>query len=129
MTTFKPTHRLNTGELVELEHKFINRMYRAECGLFHFDGGHCGTFQMDHVTELPKVLQVAEHQEPEPLRVAPDVGSTYWILSSMAEEGALDLKWTGDKADRRILAQGKAYATRQDALAADMTRQKARGFA
>ncbi len=129
MTTFKPTHRLNTGELVELEHKFIHRMYRAECGLFHFDGGHCGNFQMDHVTELPKVLQVSAHEEPAPLMVAPEVGSTYWILSSMSEEGAVDLKWTDDKADRRILAQGKAYATKQDDLAADAARQKARGFA
>ena len=127
-TKFKPTHRLNTGELVELELKFINRMYRAECGLFHFDGGHCGTFQMDHVTELPKVIQVAAHEEPEPLRVAPAVGTEYWRIDVTSKNRVRMCEWRNSVTGRQVLAAGDAYATKEDALAADAARQKARGF-
>ena len=129
MTTFKPTHRLNTGELVELEHKFINRMYRAECGLFHFENGSYNTLHMDHVTELHKTIKVFAHEEPEPLRVAPEVGNGYWVNTCDTDSGTYIRRWEGNKLDRRILAQGKAYATQEDALAADAARQKARGFA
>lgn len=129
MDTFKPTHRFKGGELLELEHVFTQRNSGVECGLFHLENGSYVSFQMDYVKKLPKTIHVATHEEPEPLRVAPEVGSTYWILSSMAEEGALDLKWTGDKTDRRILAAGEARATKEDALAARAARQKARGFA
>ena len=129
MTTFKPTHRLCSGHLAELEHTFTLRQTGRVCGLFFLELGGASIYQMDSVTELPKVLQVAAHEEPEPLLVAPAVGTEYWVISDLYEEGVCDVRWEDDKADRRILAQGKAYATRQDAIAADAARQKARGFA
>ena len=129
MTTFKPTHRLCSGHLAELEHTFTLRQTGRVCGLFFLELGGASIYQMDSVTELPKVLQVAAHEEPEPLLVAPAVGTEYWVISDLYEEGVCDVRWEDDKTDRRILAQGKAYATRQDAIAADAARQKARGFA
>ena len=91
--------------------------------------GAADCYPMSYATELPKVLQVAAHEEPEPLLVEPAVGTEYWVISGFDEEGVCDVRWEDDKADRRILAQGKSYATRQDAIAADAARQKARGFA
>ena len=114
---------------MELEHAFIHRVSGVECGLFHFKGGTYGTFRMDHVTELPKTIQVAAHEEPEPLRVAPDMGTGYWVITCDTDSGTYIRRWEGNKLDRRILAQGKAYATQEDAIAADAARQKARGFA
>lgn len=65
MTTFKPTHRLKGGELLELEHVFTSRASGAECGLFHLKNGSYVSFQMDSVTEIPKTIQVAAHEEQE----------------------------------------------------------------
>lgn len=129
MTAFKPTHRLQSGAPVELEHRFDDRTNGVEWGLFYLERGVHFCCAMVAVTELPKVIQVAAHEEPEPLRVAPAVGTEYWVISDLYEEGVCDVRWEDDKTDRRILAQGKAYATRQDAIAADAARQKARGFA
>ena len=129
MTTFKPTHRFNTGELAELEHVFIRRISGAECGLFHFEQGGLAIYPMSYATELPKAIQVAAHEEPEPLRVAPEMGMGYWVITCDTDSGTYIRRWEGNKFDRRILAQGKAYATQQDAIAADAARQKARGFA
>ena len=129
MTAFKPTHRLQNGAEVELEYSFICRHNGCKHGLFHFMGGSYGCYQMSYATELLKVLQVAAHEEPGPLLVAPAVGTEYWVISDLYEEGVCGVRWEDDKTDRRILAQGKAYATRQDAIAADAARQKARGFA
>ena len=86
-------------------------------------------YPMFQATELPKVLQVAAHEEPEPLRVAPEVGNWYWVNTCDTDIGTYIRRWEGNKLDRRILAQGKAYATQEYALAADAARQKARGFA
>ena len=128
MTTFKPTHRFNTGELLELEHAFIHRVSGVECGLFHFKGGTYGTFRMDHVTELPKTIQVAAHEEPEPLRVAPAVGTEYWRIDVTSKNRVRMCEWRNSVTGRQVLAAGDAYATKEDALAADAARQKARGF-
>ena len=129
MTTFKPTHRLCSGHLAELEHTFTLRQTGRVCGLFFLELGGASIYQMDSVTELPKVLQVAAHEEPEPLRVAPEVGNWYWVNTCDTDIGTYIRRWEGNKLDRRILAQGKAYATQEYALAADAARQKARGFA
>lgn len=129
MSQFKPTHRLGSGELVELEHKFIYRFGGSEYGLFHFKGGIYGCYPMSYATELPKVIQVAAHEEPEPLRVAPEMQSTYWFIDPAALEGVRCFEWLNDDLDHRILAAGDAYSTKEDAIAALAARQKARGFA
>ena len=128
MTTFKPTHRLCSGHLAELEHTFTLRQTGRVCGLFFLELGGASIYQMDSVTELPKTIQVAAHEEPEPLRVAPEMGAEYWVVDSMEKNGVRMVFWDGDAPDRLILAAGDAYATKEDALAARAARQKARGF-
>ena len=129
MTAFKPTHRLQNGAEVELEYSFICRHNGCKHGLFHFMGGSYDCYPMSYATELPKVLQVAAHEEPGPLLVAPAVGTEYWVVSQQYEGGLFKLRWLNDETDRRLLAAGEVRATKEDALAARAARQKARGFA
>ena len=128
-TKFNPTHRLDTGTLVELEHSFVYRFNGNERGLFHHLDGSYSLYPMSSVTELLKVLQVAAHEEPEPLRVAPDVGTEYWRIDVTSKNRVRMCQWLDSVTGRRVLAAGDAYATKEDALAADAARQKARGFA
>ena len=129
MTIFKPTHRLQNGAEVELEHSFICRRNGVKHGLFHFMVGIYECHPMYYATELPKTIQVAAHEEPEPLRVAPEIGTVYWAVDSMEEDGVGSITWNDDEIDHLLLATGEARATKEDALAARAARQKARGFA
>ena len=126
---FNPTHKLVTGTPVELEHVFVHRNYKEEYGLFHFEGGGSAMYPMSNVTELPKVIQVSAHEEPEPLRVAPAVGTEYWRIDVTSKNRVRMCEWRNSVTGRQVLAAGDAYATKEDALAADAARQKARGFA
>lgn len=128
-TKFNPTHSLPNGLLVELEHRFACRHNGEEHGLFYYYEGSYVCYPMYIVTELPKVLQVAEHQEPEPLRVAPEVGTEYWRIDVTSKNRVRMCEWRNSVTGRQVLAAGDAYATKEDALAADAARQKARGFA
>jgi len=128
MTTFKPTHRLCSGHLAELEHTFTLRQTGRVCGLFFLELGGASIYQMDSVTELPKVIQVSAHEEPEPLRVAPAVGTEYWRIDVTSKNRVRMCEWRNSVTGRQVLAAGDAYATKEDALAADAARQKARGF-
>ena len=129
MTTFKPTHKLDSGHLAELEHEFEGREYDGQYGLFYLVCGSAIVRPMCAATELPKTIQVAAHEEPEPLRVAPEVGSTYWIIHVWANSAVASFTWNGDTTDHQALAAGEAYATQEDAIAAYAARRKARGFA
>ena len=129
MTTFKPTHRLDSDDLAELEHEFDSRVYDGRYGLFYMVDGSSLVHPMSNATALPKTIQVAAHEEPGPLRVAPEMGAEYWVVDSMEKNGVRMVFWDGDAPDRLILAAGDAYATKEDALAARAARQKARGFA
>lgn len=127
--TFKPTHMIPSGVFLQLEHKFFSRLEGSNMGLFHTREGAIWLNRMDCVTELPKVLQVSSYEEPEPLRVAPEVGSTYWIIHVWANSAVASFTWNGDTTDHQALAAGEAYATQEDAIAAYAARRKARGFA
>lgn len=67
MSRFKPTHRLDSDDLAELEHEFDSRVYDGRYGLFYMVDGSSLVHPMSNATALPKVLQVAAHEEPEPL--------------------------------------------------------------
>lgn len=126
--TFKPTHRLQDGTLLELEHKFFSRLEGLDMGLFHVRDGAIWLQRMDCVIELPKVIQVSSYEEPEPLLVPPEKGTTYWVVDATKENGIDWLLWSNDATDLRLLAAGEVRATAEDAHSTWEARQKARGF-
>ena len=129
MSQFKPTHRLDNGTLVELEHVFTFSLSGSAYGLFHFEDGSYDSFLMERVTELPKTIQVAAHEEPEPLRAAPEVSTEYWVIDVLNDQYVSKMRWQNADVDQHMLSAGEAYATKEDALASRAARQKARGFA
>ena len=54
MTTFKPTHRLDSDDLAELEHEFDSRVYDGRYGLFHMVDGSSLVHPMSNATALPR---------------------------------------------------------------------------
>lgn len=128
VTKFKPTHLLNSGTLAELDHKFFYRRYEKEYGVFHVENGHAVLHPMDAAKEIPKTIKVSPYEEPEPLRVAPELGSMYWVIDHLSEDGVREITWEGDSIDHNLLAAGEVRASKEDAIAAHQARQKARGF-
>lgn len=126
--TFNPTHTI-ADVLAELIYTFPSRVRDEAVGVFCFSDGSASLYPMRAAIELPQVIQVTAYEEPEPLRVAPEVGSTYWFIDYLTLEGVRCLAWADDNLDHRILLAGEARATKEDALAARAARQKARGFA
>lgn len=129
MSQFKPTHRLCSGHLAELEHTFTLRQTGRVCGLFFLELGGASIYQMDSVTELPKVIQVSAHEEPEPLRVAPQDGMEVWIVEPGTPDGVVSWLFAAKGATSlTLLARGELWATKNEALAAFAARQAAKGI-
>ena len=63
----------------------------------------------------PATITVNGIEVPEPLREAPDVGSTYWVVSPYG--GAVKMRYRADNEDAHALKSGLCHATEDAALA------------
>ena len=65
----------------------------------------------------PKTIRIGERDVPEPMRVAPAMGSTYYIVDySYAEHNAYH-HWQNDEYDNIMLQSGLCHATEKAAIA------------
>ena len=65
----------------------------------------------------PKTIRIGERDVPEPMRVAPAMGKTYYVVDySDAEQYAYNY-WNNDEYDNRMLQQGLCHSTTEAALA------------
>lgn len=63
-----------------------------------------------------KMIKVGEYSFPEPMRVAPAIGTTYWAVQ-IDGTAAITEEWTWacDDQDRRALNRGLCHATKEAA--------------
>jgi hypothetical protein len=65
----------------------------------------------------PRTIRIGERDVPEPMRVAPAMGSTYYIVDySYAEHNAYH-HWQNDEYDNIMLQSGLCHATEKAAIA------------
>ncbi len=65
----------------------------------------------------PRTVRIGERDVPEPMRVAPAMGSTYYIVDySYAEHNAYH-HWHNDEYDNIMLQSGLCHATEKAAIA------------
>lgn len=65
----------------------------------------------------PKTIRIGEYDVPEPMRVAPEPDTAYYVPSFMSKHWVTDYLWEGDSADMLFLASGLAHTTRDAAEA------------
>lgn len=129
MNNFKPTHRLGDGgHAAQLVTTYTCRRTGEVCGLFFLPFGDTLTQSMKNTTKLPKMIHIEAYDEPEPLRIMPQRGDEYWIVSPGFEKGVRSALWMNSAQDNLIFASGEAYATMDIATAVRDARQKAKGF-
>lgn len=63
----------------------------------------------------PSTITVNGIEVPEPLRVVPGVGATYWFVSAF--RGAVKMRYTVDEGDHHALKSGLCHATEEAARA------------
>lgn len=63
----------------------------------------------------PRTININGYEVPEPLREAPEVGASYFLVSLVDERGLANPAWSGDKFDERCLRAGITHATREAA--------------
>jgi len=66
------------------------------------------------VRRKPRTIRIGDMDVPEPMRVAPAVGTHYWIVS-VSEEFSYLSTWTGDKSDFYCLGWGLCQSTKEAA--------------
>lgn len=64
----------------------------------------------------PRTIRIGDHDVPEPMRVAPEYGATYWVAEPSVDEFVRPYRCYGDDTDRRHLSRGLCHATREAAL-------------
>lgn len=62
----------------------------------------------------PRVIYINGHEVPEPLRVAPEIGTRYWHAALYAPYST---RWDGDSLDCESFALGICHATEAAAVA------------
>ena len=65
----------------------------------------------------PKTIKVNGFDVPEPMRIRPVVGSTYWIVSLAKAEMCDDYTWEGGPIDELWLSRGICHTTDVAAIA------------
>ena len=61
----------------------------------------------------PKTVKIGDVEVPEPCRVAPEVGKTFWTVSPFT--GVVDFVWDGSKACYGALDDGFVHLTEEAA--------------
>ena len=65
----------------------------------------------DAIRLAPKTIRIGHRDVPEPMRVAPAVGTTYWRVHFFCQELFLLHFWQNDTADNRFLKFGLCHLT------------------
>ncbi|MDH2566781.1 hypothetical protein QDT73_05330 [Acinetobacter baumannii] len=65
----------------------------------------------------PRTIFIGEFEVPEPLRVAPEKGSTCSYPSPTVELGVQQFKWNGSKGQLRMLQHGQVHSSFDNAFA------------
>ena len=63
----------------------------------------------------PRTIRIGEIDVPEPVRVALNVGETYYIVQDSAETISMEFTWASDSVDNRLLSRGLIHLTREAA--------------
>lgn len=65
----------------------------------------------------PKFILINGHQVPEPMRVTPSIGDTYWMpsLDHLFLHGVREQKWADGSTDRIRFANGLVHLTKEAA--------------
>ena len=66
------------------------------------------------VRRKPRTIRIGDMDVPEPMRVAPAVGTHYWIVS-VSEEFSYSSTWAGDESDFYCLGWGLCQSTKEAA--------------
>lgn len=64
-----------------------------------------------------KMIKCGEHEFPEPMQVAPELNTVYWVASISTSAISYQHLWISDKQDRENLARGVTHSTKAAAEA------------
>lgn len=65
----------------------------------------------------PRTININGHEVPEPMRVEPKRGASYWVIDPSGEDLCECMEWDGDSFDLRQLARGHCHSTQEAAEA------------
>ena len=60
---------------------------------------------------VPKTIKIGDVDVPEPMRIAPEVGTKYWYISFYDVGGVSACFWCGSKTDNQLLKLGTCHLT------------------
>ena len=64
----------------------------------------------------PKMIRCGDMEFPEPMRVAPEIGTKYWVTSLTGPQPHY-MSWSGTVGEQRYLKSGICHATQEAAKA------------
>ena len=78
----------------------------------------CVAWIVDNEYRLkPRTIRIGDINVPEPMRSAPEVGSSYFIIDLIHPNMVIECEWDGDKSDAWFLARGICHPTEEAAIA------------
>jgi hypothetical protein len=81
-----------------------------------FDGSPEWDVNQDY-RRKPRTIRIGERDVPEPMRIAPAIGSKYWCVRLIATAGVAPESWDGGTWDCDLLARGLCHTTKEAAIA------------
>ena len=65
----------------------------------------------------PRTININGHEVPEPMRVAPEIGVTYWVADPVHERKSCEFCWDSNTHAPKWLRLGLCHSTREAAEA------------
>ena len=81
----------------------------ASCALGMILTGHGELIRI-----APKTICIGDMDVPEPMRVAPAVGTPYWCMNFYSEEMAASISWKNEESYHRLLKLGICHLKEAD---------------
>ena len=106
-------HAWADGEEVQYLHAFVDRDEWVEIGPSH------SWSELNEYRVKPKMIKCGEHEFPEPMRIAPEYGTDYWIpaINDSDNTFAVRYNWGNNLMSIRRLKRGLVHATKEAAEA------------
>ena len=65
----------------------------------------------------PRTIRIGKYDVAEPMKEAPSIGSLYFVLSTVTDDGINTYRWDGGSSDKNAISNG-TWSKKEDALLA-----------
>lgn len=78
--------------------------------------GHPYWYDDTEYRQIPKTISINGIEVPEPMRDKPEIGTVYYVVDAVEEDGTCERLWADDIWDNWMFNRGQIHLTRENCI-------------